>query len=67
MAGLDRAKSSDAVKSLDSVLAEPVEELLLTGPDGRPRGTVLALESAFHGRTMGALALTAKEAYRAPF
>ncbi|MFF0904244.1 UNVERIFIED_CONTAM: acetylornithine transaminase [Kocuria sp. CPCC 205316] len=37
------------------------------GPDGRPRGTVLALESAFHGRTMGALALTAKEAYRAPF
>lgn len=37
------------------------------GPDGRPRTTVLALESAFHGRTMGALALTAKEAYRAPF
>ncbi|MFI7484156.1 acetylornithine transaminase [Kocuria sp. M1R5S2] len=37
------------------------------GPDGGPRGTVLALESAFHGRTMGALALTAKEAYRAPF
>lgn len=37
------------------------------GPDGRPRGTVLALDSAFHGRTMGALALTAKEAYRAPF
>ena len=26
-----------------------------------------ALEGAFHGRTMGALALTAKEAYRAPF
>ena len=32
---------------------------------GRPR--VLALEGAFHGRTMGALALTHKEAYRAPF
>lgn len=32
---------------------------------GRPR--VLALEQAFHGRTMGALALTHKEAYRAPF
>ncbi len=37
------------------------------GPDGRPRTTVLALESGFHGRTMGALALTAKEAYREPF
>jgi acetylornithine aminotransferase len=32
---------------------------------GRPR--ILALEGAFHGRTMGALALTFKEAYRAPF
>lgn len=28
---------------------------------------VVALEGAFHGRTMGALALTSKEAYRAPF
>lgn len=32
---------------------------------GRPR--VLALEGAFHGRTMGALALTHKAAYREPF
>ncbi|MGO2023371.1 MAG: aminotransferase class III-fold pyridoxal phosphate-dependent enzyme, partial [Brachybacterium tyrofermentans] len=32
---------------------------------GRPR--VLALSNSFHGRTMGALALTSKEAYRAPF
>lgn len=32
---------------------------------GRPR--ILALEKSFHGRTMGALALTHKEAYRAPF
>ncbi|RCS64468.1 acetylornithine transaminase [Brachybacterium alimentarium] len=32
---------------------------------GRPR--ILALSNSFHGRTMGALALTAKEAYRAPF
>jgi acetylornithine aminotransferase len=32
---------------------------------GRPR--ILALENSFHGRTMGALALTHKEAYRAPF
>lgn len=33
----------------------------------RPGGRVLALENAFHGRTLGALALTHKEAYRAPF
>ncbi|WP_114854676.1 acetylornithine transaminase [Brachybacterium sp. YJGR34] len=32
---------------------------------GRPR--ILALRNSFHGRTMGALALTSKEAYRAPF
>lgn len=35
-------------------------------PSG-PRMRVLTLEGAFHGRTMGALALTSKEAYRAPF
>ena len=43
-----------------------------TGPAGadaeqKPRTKIIALEGAFHGRTMGALALTAKEAYRAPF
>lgn len=32
---------------------------------GRPR--ILALEHAFHGRTIGSLALTWKESYRAPF
>lgn len=31
------------------------------------RTKILALEGAFHGRTMGALALTAKQAYREPF
>ncbi|UFU05068.1 acetylornithine transaminase [Ruania halotolerans] len=35
------------------------------GGTGRPR--ILALEGAFHGRTMGALALTAKQSYREPF
>jgi len=35
------------------------------GGAARPR--VLALEGAFHGRTMGALSLTHKAAYRAPF
>jgi len=32
---------------------------------GRPR--ILAMEGAFHGRTLGALALTHKPAYREPF
>jgi acetylornithine aminotransferase len=31
------------------------------------RTHVVAAEGAFHGRTLGSLALTAKEAYRAPF
>lgn len=31
------------------------------------RAHVVAAETSFHGRTMGALALTSKEAYRAPF
>ncbi|WP_241236841.1 acetylornithine transaminase [Georgenia faecalis] len=35
------------------------------GGTDRPR--ILALEGAFHGRTMGALALTHKAAYREPF
>ncbi|MEQ6902759.1 acetylornithine transaminase [Nocardioides sp. YIM 152588] len=39
--------------------------LKLTRRTGRTK--VVATEGAFHGRTMGALALTAKEAYRTPF
>jgi len=37
----------------------------LHGGAERPR--IIALENGFHGRTMGSLALTAKEAMRAPF
>ncbi|TQL68747.1 acetylornithine aminotransferase [Nocardioides albertanoniae] len=37
----------------------------LTRRTGRTQ--IVAVEGAFHGRSMGALALTAKEAYRAPF
>ena len=36
-------------------------------PDGAARPRVLALEGAFHGRTMGALSLTSKAQYREPF
>jgi len=39
--------------------------LKITRRTGRTH--VVAAEDAFHGRTMGALALTAKESYRAPF
>src|SRR6478609_9515997 len=39
--------------------------LKLTRRTGRTQ--VIATEGAFHGRTMGALSLTAKEAYREPF
>jgi acetylornithine/N-succinyldiaminopimelate aminotransferase len=39
--------------------------LKLTRRTGRTH--LVATEGAFHGRTMGALALTAKEAYRTPF
>ena len=38
-----------------------------TGTGTRPPTRVLALEGAFHGRSMGALALTHKAAYREPF
>lgn len=37
----------------------------MTRRTGRPR--ILALEGSFHGRSMGALALTHKPAYREPF
>jgi acetylornithine aminotransferase len=37
------------------------------GSVAKRRTKIIALEGAFHGRTMGALALTAKAAYRAPF
>ncbi|WP_299165278.1 acetylornithine transaminase [uncultured Arthrobacter sp.] len=39
----------------------------MPSPDGKPRTRILALEGGFHGRTMGALALTSKQAYREPF
>lgn len=35
--------------------------------NGPARSTILALEGGFHGRSMGALAMTAKQAYREPF
>ena len=34
---------------------------------GEPRAEIIALEDSFHGRTFGALSVTANEHYRAPF
>ncbi|MDR2114223.1 MAG: acetylornithine transaminase [Bifidobacteriaceae bacterium] len=42
---------------------EAALKAVLRGGEGR----ILALEGAFHGRTLGALSLTAKEAYRKPY
>ncbi|WP_431711610.1 acetylornithine transaminase [Glutamicibacter uratoxydans] len=37
------------------------------GTADKPRTKVIALENAFHGRSLGALSLTWKQAYREPF
>ena len=37
------------------------------GTPEAPRTKIIAMENGFHGRTMGALALTWKQAYREPF
>jgi acetylornithine aminotransferase/acetylornithine/N-succinyldiaminopimelate aminotransferase len=34
---------------------------------GEPRAEIVALENSFHGRTLGALSVTANEHYRTPF
>jgi acetylornithine aminotransferase len=46
---------------------EAAFKLARRNSDGGRRTKIVALEGAFHGRTMGALALTAKRAYREPF
>ncbi|MDO5727307.1 MAG: acetylornithine transaminase [Bowdeniella nasicola] len=47
--------------------AEANEAALKLARRHRPGGNFVALNGAFHGRTMGALSLTAKERYRTPF
>ncbi|MGN6404767.1 acetylornithine transaminase [Sinomonas sp.] len=46
---------------------EAAFKLARRNSEGGRRTKIVALEGAFHGRTMGALALTAKQAYREPF
>jgi acetylornithine/N-succinyldiaminopimelate aminotransferase len=47
--------------------AEAIEAAIKLARLNAGRTKILALEGAFHGRTMGSLSLTAKEAMRAPF
>ena len=47
--------------------AEAIEAALKLVRRARPRGTIVVLEDAFHGRTYGALSATPQEAKQAPF
>ena len=48
--------------------AEAVEAALKLGRKTRPgRSRIIAFEGSFHGRTFGALSVTAREAYQEPF
>lgn len=47
--------------------AEAIEAAIKLARRNRQNGTILALENAFHGRTMGSLSLTGKPALRDPF
>jgi predicted acetylornithine/succinylornithine family transaminase len=48
--------------------AEAVEAALKLGRKARPgRHRIIAFEGSFHGRTFGALSVTARDAYQAPF
>ena len=75
-AQIDLAEKLDALVSGDSGLPARVfftnsgteaneAALKVTRLTGRTR--IVAMEGSFHGRTMGALSLTATEAYRTPF
>ncbi len=63
--GLSRAPGGSRVFFANSGGEANEAAFKLARRTGRPR--VLALEGAFHGRTMGALALTHKPEYREPF
>jgi acetylornithine aminotransferase len=60
--------ANSGTETLEAAFKMARRVLAQAGQDagGRP-GRVIALEGAFHGRTIGALALTHKAAYREPF
>ena len=67
ISGLDRAFfTNSGAESVESALKFARVFSNATGPEPR-KYRILALEGAFHGRTMGALSATHTENYREPF
>ena len=62
-----RAARSRRVGSSSPTRAAEANEAAFKATRRTGRTKVVVAEGSFHGRTMGALALTSKEAYRAPF
>lgn len=67
--GLDRAFfCNSGTEAMEAALKLARAYAGLQRSEGRPLGTrFIALENSFHGRTMGSVAATHKEKYRAPF
>lgn len=70
LSGLDRVffansgtEAIDGALKLARLCGHPAESPV----DAKPKTRILALENSFHGRTFGALSVTATEKYRAPF
>ena len=75
---IEAAKRLKKISGMDRVFftnsgAEAIEGAIKTArkyaylKDGRTDHEIIAFEGSFHGRTMGALSVTGKEAYRKPF
>jgi acetylornithine/N-succinyldiaminopimelate aminotransferase len=67
--GMDRAFfSNSGTEAVEAAIKLARAHAGMKRSDGKPLGTkILALEQSFHGRTMGSVATTHKEKYRAPF
>jgi len=70
LSGLDRVfftnsgtEAVDGALKLARLCARPAEG----APAAQPKTRILAMDNSFHGRTFGALSVTATEKYRAPF
>ena len=75
---IEAAKGIKKISGMDRVFftnsgAEAIEGAIKTArkyaflKDGRTDHEIIAMEHSFHGRTMGALSVTGKRAYRDPF
>jgi acetylornithine/N-succinyldiaminopimelate aminotransferase len=71
ISGLDRVffansgtEAIDGALKLARLCGHPQKQ---AAPGAKPKYRILAMENSFHGRTFGALSVTATEKYRAPF